>query len=378
MPWESGCWAADSCFGASRAGRSRSLVTKPWREDAEPPIVINGRATIRAQIGGVERLAREMAVRLPRLRPERYQVIRPRPRLAHRVGHVWEQAVLPLQAAGSALLYSPANLAPLACSRNVVVIHDAAALRFPDAYSRSYVAYQRAMLPALARRARLLITVSEFSRGELVEVLGADPARIEVVPEGVDERFGTATAADVAVVAARYQLERPYVLALGTVSARKNLSVLDRAARALAENGIELVAAGSGRGYLRGAAASMRRLGYVADRDLPALYAGARALAMPSRYEGFGLPCLEAMACGTPVVASRCTALPETVGDAGLLVAADDGQAFADALRAAASEEYLRARLVQAGRERAAAFPWSRTTELTDVLLARELARRTI
>jgi alpha-1,3-rhamnosyl/mannosyltransferase len=120
----------------------------------------------------------------------------------------------------------------------------------------------------------------------------------------------------------------------------------------------------------------MRRLGYVADQDLPALYAGARGLAMPSRYEGFGLPCLEAMACGTPVVASRSAALPETVGDAGLLVDADDGQGFAVALLAAACDQELRTRLVEAGRERAARFPWSRTAELTDDAMARLLVGR--
>jgi hypothetical protein len=105
-----------------------------------------------------------MVARLPKLAPGRYRPIQPRRGLAHRAGHVWEQAVLPVRAAGCALIYSPANLAPVALRRNVLVIHDAAALRHPEAYSRPYVAYQRLMLPRLVRRARLVITVSEFSR----------------------------------------------------------------------------------------------------------------------------------------------------------------------------------------------------------------------
>ena len=337
-------------------------------------VAINARAAVRAQIGGVERLAREMVAHLPRLRPDRYRVIAPPASLAHRAGHLWEQAMLPVQAAGCSLLYSPANLAPVLWPRNAVVIHDVAALRHPDAYSRSYVAYQRLLLPLLARHARLLITVSEFSRGELADVLGAAPERIVVVPDGVDERFGPQ--ADAVSVAARYRLERPYVLTAGTMSARKNLSVLGPAARALRERGVDLVLAGSDRGYLRGSPVSVRRLGYVAEADLPGLYAGARALAMPSVYEGFGLPCLEAMACGIPVVAARSGALPETIGDAGVLVDADDGDGFAAALLAAACDERARASLTEAGRRRAAGFSWSRTAALTDAAISRVLGDR--
>ncbi len=125
----------------------------------------------------------------PPLRPDRYRVIAPSRRFAHRAGHAWEQALLPALAGPCALIYSPANLAPLASRRNVVVIHDAAAFRHPEAYSPGYVAYQRRLLPAVARRARLLITVSEFSRRELVEALGVLPEWIRVIPHGVDERF---------------------------------------------------------------------------------------------------------------------------------------------------------------------------------------------
>jgi glycosyltransferase involved in cell wall biosynthesis len=325
-------------------------------------------------VGGVERYALEMARRLPALRPERYRLIRPGPGLAHRAGHIWEQAVLPLQAASSRLLYSPANLAPVVSRRNVVVIHDVAALRHPEAYSGAYVAYQRTMLPLLARRARMLITVSEFSRGELIDVLRAPAERVRVIPEGVDEQF--AERADPGRAAARHGLERPYVLVVATESERKNLGALDQAARELAAQGIDLVLAGSGRPYLRGPTVSLRRLGYVADEDLPGLYAGARALAMPSRYEGFGLPCLEAMACGTPVVAAAAGALPETVGEAGLLIDPDDAPGFAQALLAAAGEEELRSRLTSAGRSRAARFSWKRTAELTDGAIGELLAER--
>jgi glycosyltransferase involved in cell wall biosynthesis len=336
------------------------------------PVAINARAAVRVQIGGVERFAREMVRRLPLLNPDRYRVIVPPAALAHRAGHVWEQAVLPVQARRCELVYSPANLAPVLSRRNVLVVHDVAALRHPDAYSRLYVAYQRRMLPRLARQARVLITVSEFSKRELVEVLGAAPERVTVIPEGVDERFSAA--ADPVAAAARYGLAGPYVLALGTVSERKNLAALEPAARALHARGVELVLAGSDRAYLRSSPVPIRRLGYVAEEHLPGLYAGASAFAMPSRYEGFGLPCLEAMACGTPVVAAASGALPETVGDAGLLVEAGDGDAFAAALTSAACDEDVSAGLAKAGRRRAAAFPWSRTAALTDAAIGESLS----
>jgi glycosyltransferase involved in cell wall biosynthesis len=330
------------------------------------PILINARAAARPELGGVERWAREVAARLPALGD--YEVVRPRPRLVHRAGHAWEQIALPALAARrrAPLLLSPANVAPVAFGRNVVVVHDAAALREPSWYSPLYVAWQRALLPALVARAVHLVTVSQFSQAELVGLLGADPARITVVPGGVDERFSPA--------ATPARRERPYVLTVASRTARKNLGALDETARRLAADGVELVAVGGDRPQFRDDApvgGPITWLGAVPDDALPGLYAGAEAFVLPSLYEGFGLTALEAMASGTPVVASARGALPEVVGHAAVLVDPCDPAGIAEAVLGAIGDERLR----RAGPDRAAAFTWHATAERLDALMGRLLAR---
>jgi glycosyltransferase involved in cell wall biosynthesis len=347
-------------------GRAPGAVSRPLA-------VLNARAAAREQIGGVERWAREMTARLPALRPGAYLVARPPRGLAHRAGQAWEQAALPALAArrGATLVYSPANLAPVAWPRNVVVLHDVAALRHPEWYSRPYVAWQRLIVPAVARRARALITVSAFSRGEITEALDLDPVGIEVIPGGVDERF--TPDADAEPARRALGLDRPYVLTLATRYGRKNQGALAAAARRLDAEGIDLVAAGGERPYMRGEppVAGVRALGYVDDALLPGLFAGARAFVLASRDEGFGLPCLEAMAAGVPVVAAASGALPETCGDAALLVDPGDAQAIADGVARAALEESERTRMRAAGLARAAGLTWERAARQTDALLHR-------
>jgi glycosyltransferase involved in cell wall biosynthesis len=337
------------------------------------PIVLNGRAAARGRISGVERLAREVISRLPVISPGSYVVATPPQALAHRAGHAWEQLALPAHARRlhAAAIYSPANVAPLLSPRNVVVLHDVAVLRHPEYFSRAYSVAHRLLEAACARRAHALVTVSEFSRREIAELLAVSPERITVIPNGVDARF--APDVDTAAVRSAYRIERPYVLTVATADARKNLTLLATVARALRARQIDLLWAGASRRHLSGGAEpdGVRQLGYVPEQHLPALYAGAAAFVLPSRYEGFGLTCLEAMACGTPVVAADRTALPETCGDAALLIDPDDEDAFVAAVLTACTAQSTGDTLTRAGLARAREFSWERTAERTDELLRR-------
>ncbi|MGI8713308.1 MAG: glycosyltransferase family 4 protein, partial [Solirubrobacteraceae bacterium] len=244
-----------------------------------------------------------------------------------------------------------------------------AVLREPAAYSRSYRVWHRGFGLAAARRALAVITVSQFSRAELISVGGLDPEKVVVVAGGVSERFRPDL--DPEPVRAKLGLQRPYVLTIATADRRKNLPSLALAAQRLSTLGIDLVWAGDARPYFADApaVAGIRALGYVDDDDLPGLYAGARAFVLPSRYEGFGLTCLEAMACGVPVVAANRAALPETCGEAALLVDPDDPDAVAQALTWAATDEPTRTRLRDRGLRRAGRLSWDQTARATDELL---------
>ncbi len=318
-------------------------------------------------MGGVERWARELALRLPAIAPGRYAVEQVPGWLSGAAGQAWEQAVLPVAARrrGARLILNPANLAPVAFSGNVVVIHDAAALREPGWYSPAYARWQRTIMPLVARRARAIIVPSEFSRDEVVELLGAPPESITVIPGGVDDRFGPGVDPEPALTA--LGLAAPYVLTVAGRTARKNLAALEKTATALREEGMELVLAGvSRREFAEEATAGpVRALGHVPDALLPGLYAGARAFVLPSLHEGFGLTALEAMKTGLPVVAGDGGALPELCGDAASYVDPRDPDAICAAVLAAAGQERPNA----AGIERASRFSWERTAGEVDRLV---------
>jgi glycosyltransferase involved in cell wall biosynthesis len=294
---------------------------------------------------------------------------------------LWEQAIAPfaLQSSRLDLLHGPANVVPLAAPcPTVVTVHDLSFERFPHLFHRANRLYLGAMVRASVARARKVIAVSSSTCRELVELFRVPEGKVEVIPNGVEPVFHPLPADQVAAFRAEKGLPAEFILHLGTLEPRKNLLVLLRAyARLRQQHGVPhaLVLAG-GRGWLYEAIfAEVERLGltgqvhfpgYVEFAEQPLWYNAAAVFAYPSLYEGFGFPPLEAMACGTPVVTSDATSLPEVVGDAGLLVDPADDVALADALWRALDDSSLRARLSQAGPARAAGFDWH------------DIARRTV
>jgi glycosyltransferase involved in cell wall biosynthesis len=296
---------------------------------------------------------------------------------------LWEQAVAPveLRALGVDILHCPANVVPIAAPcPTVVTVHDLSFERFPHLFHRANRAYLGAMIRLAVRLARRIIAVSESTQRELVELLGVPSRKIEVIPNGVEPAFRPLDPGDVARWRAERGLPEQYVLCFGTLEPRKNIETLVRAyARLRRERDVPhaLVLAG-GKGWLYDRIfAEVRALGieqhvhfpgFVPFDEQPLWYNGAAVFAYPSLYEGFGFPPLESMACGTPVVTSDTTSLPEVVGDAGLTVGPHDEAALADALWQLISDDALRTRLRAAGLARAALFDWRdiarRTTDL--------------
>ena len=232
----------------------------------------------------------------------------------------------------------------------VVTVHDLAVLRHPDAFNRWTRTYSPRFVPRVLRAARRVIAVSEFTRRELVELLDVPEERIRVVPNAVEPEFtreGPAADGD-------------YVLAVGTLEPRKNLHRLADAAR---RTDVELRVVGArGWGGIAVGGNGVRWLGEVSDAELARLYRGARCVAYPSLYEGFGIPVLEAMACGAPVVTTRGTAMEEVADGAAVLVDSHDPAEIAAGLERAAAE---REQLVERGLERARAFRWDAVADAT-------------
>jgi glycosyltransferase involved in cell wall biosynthesis len=270
----------------------------------------------------------------------------------------------------------------------VATVHDVGALDHPEWYTPDVARHHAAINASLVRRASAVITVSAFTREALLRHVDLDPERVHAVHLGVSADFRPAGPDEREAVARRMGLQGRYVLYVGTREARKNLVGLVNAFAQVAEEvpDVTLAVVGSrpsvegrrvqgveawsgaeveSRVAYHALAGRVRFLGRAPRAELPALYSGAAAFAFPTRYEGFGLPVLEAMACGCPVVASNRTSVPEVAGEAALLVDPGDADAFAEGLVRVLGDGGLAASLRDRGLARAAEFSWAETARRT-------------
>lgn len=277
-------------------------------------------------------------------------------------GHLWEQLVLPWESRhGFLLSFGPTG--PVVHGRQLVTIHDAAVHAVPDAYSRAFRTWYKLLLPILIKRTGKVATVSHFSKHELERYFGAKSHQVRVVTEGWQHVMRAQP--DPSILEQYELVDKPFILAVSSVTAHKNFGVIVRALPEMKHSDATIVVAGAADNPLFSQlpAQSLARLhlvGYVADAQLRALYEHATAFVHPSRYEGFGLPPLEAMALGCPVVCSNAAALPETCGRAALFFSPEDHRELAGLLDRVLSEPELRNELRAAGQQRVREFSWER------------------
>ena len=279
--------------------------------------------------------------------------------------------------AGRADVYHFPNFAipPGRAGKRVVTIHDVSFVRHPEFTEARNLAYLNATIGRTLRRADAILTISRFSAGEIVHNLHAPPDRVHAIHLAVSPLFQPAPPDRIARVRRMFGLDtRPYLLTVSTLEPRKNIPFLAEVFERMPWFDGSLVIAGP-HGWkhapilerLRASprADAIRNIRFVPDDDLPALYSGAALFAFPSFYEGFGLPPLEAMACGTPVVSSAGGSLPEVLGEAATILDTFDAGRWAEAIRSILDDGARRAALAEAGRRQAARYTWSATAAAT-------------
>lgn len=360
---------------------ARATIAAAARTGGMPKIAINGRF-LTQRASGVQRFAAETIKAIDILLDGDFAALKGRveliaPKAARdfplkniplrRVGlfsgYFWEQVEFPLHAWGS-LQLNLCMLGPLVSRHQIVVVHDATVKALPDNFSPRFRAAYGFLIPRLCKRADLAVTVSEFSRQEIGRLYGADIRKMPVCYEGGDHI--TALPADTTVLERLDLVGRKFFLGVGVDSANKNIArVVDAFIQAKLDGAV-LVLTGAKDPRVFGQfnltdTDGVRMVGYISDQELRALYEHALALVFPSLYEGFGLPPLEAMTCGCPVVISNQPALLEVCGDAALHCDANDTNQITQHMQALYSNPALRARMTAAGHQRVRRFTWAAT-----------------
>lgn len=337
-------------------------------------IYINTRVCL-SGLTGIQRYVKELMKYLGKEVRELYPPVR----FAHgSLGHVWEQVALPFIIKDN-LLFSPNFSGPITITHQVVTVHDMTPFDFPDYLTKEYVLWYRFLVPRLLSNCDKIIAVSHFTKSQILKFVNIKPEKIEVIYNGVDQRFFRSNL-DTSLLrnVNPKELQTPcsnYLLYVGSIQPRKNLERILKAWNLVVDKvdkDIWLIVAGT-----KGKSQVFKQLSlenipprvyfteFVPEEALPELYKNAIGFVFPSLYEGFGLPILEAMASGTPVITSNLTAMPEIAGDAALQVDPYDIESIADGIYRIIEDHSLREYLASKGVERAKIFSWKATAEKT-------------
>jgi glycosyltransferase involved in cell wall biosynthesis len=319
-------------------------------------IIVNGRF-LSKRVTGVERYGRAIL-----------QFIGDRVRIESAplkgiAGHAWEQTVLPTKLTPNSILWSPANTGPLNVHNQALTIHDLSPLEHPEWFAKSFAQWYEYMLPKLAQQVQIIFTPSEYVKQKVKEHFNVE--NVMVTPNGVLTSMFRPNARQLLP-----DLPQKYILFVGSIQLRKNLAGLISVWNQIEHEfkDMWLIIAGAKGSVFQSTklpqGKRIRFLNYISDDHLPGLYANAEAFVLPSFDEGFGLPALEAMACGTPTLVSNGGALPETVGEAGLIFNLAKPESLITGLQQILCDNELRQSLKVKGPEHAKTFSWQKTAEL--------------
>lgn len=344
-------------------------------------ICVNSRF-LTQDISGTQRYAIEISGALKKLNPDNIEFLSPRNIIHKEIaeflnvksfgrfnGHLWEQVELPplLRKRGSLLLINLANTAPLYYGNKIVTIDDLSFLRHPEWFSREFYLYYSFLIPRIAKNSKAIITISEFSKEEIIKLLDIPADKIKVIYPAVSEEFITPEALDNSIC----NKYNNYILAVSSLEPRKNFKNLIMAFNSLHLPDIKLVIVGKGNNRVFNEKGlnktadfeNIEFTGYVSDAQLAGLYKNAKLFIYPSFYEGFGLPPLEAMACGCPVIVSNVSSLPEVCRDAAYYVDPDNIENIADGLNNVLNNQTMRKDLIDKGYERIRLFNWRKSAQ---------------
>jgi len=277
-------------------------------------------------------------------------------------GHLWEQLSLPFHARNG-LLINFCNTGPVFKRNQVATIHDTAVFSIPYAYSLLFRTFYKMLVRCLGKQARIVLTVSKFSRVELTSRVGISGSKIHVINNGIDHVF--ATKPDLSILQ-KFHIDKPYIFSVSSINPSKNFKSTIAAFQLLQDHDIDLVIAGGWNSKIfthdiADLPSNIKFLGYVSDQELKALYQGAVMFIFPSLYEGFGIPPLEAMACGCPVVVSNVTSLPEVNLNAAMYCDPYRVEDIAEKIRVMLYDESLRKYYIELGYAHTRKFSWDKS-----------------